>query len=336
MPFPVGARRGRPQVSDRRYVIIGGGAVGGALAAQLVGAGRDVVLVARGNHGRLIAERGLLVRRPTGTETVAIPVASSADGVTLTARDVLVLTTKTQDAEAALTEWASRPHAADLPIVTFQNGIATENRALRRFARVYGATIAIAASFLTDGEIVSPSLPPAVGAIWLGRHPSGADELATSIVADLSAAGFAAWATGDISAAKAAKLLNNVGNGLDLLTGEDDQRDRARAILREETLAVFAAAGIGLPPGGALDFHGVDFTVLPVAGHVPGRLSTWQSFARGASSEIDFLNGEIVLRARLHGVAVPLNERLQRLLADPTANRTLDELLGATHVTAAH
>jgi hypothetical protein len=54
--------------------------------------------------------------------------------------------------------------------------------------------------------------------------------------------------------------------------------------------------------------------VEPVPGHVGGRLSTWQSFARGTSSEIDYLNGEIVRLGRRHGVPTPVNERLQRLL----------------------
>ena len=317
-------------MSDRRYVIIGGGAIGGALAAQLVPAGHDVVLVARGEHGRSIAERGLTVRRPTGVDVVPVTVATSAAHVRLRPTDVLVLATKTQDAEAALVEWAWQPVdgggvAADLPIVTYQNGLATEDLALRRFSRVYGATIGIAASFTKPGEIVSPSLPPAVGVVWLGRYPSGLDDVARSLVDDLVGAGFQAWAVDEIRRSKAAKLLGNVGNGLDLLEGDDDERAAARAALRRESVEVLAAAGVGLPPGGTLAAATLD--ILPVEGHVAGRLSTWQSFARGTSSEVDYLNGEVVLLARRHGIAAPLNERLQRLLGDPSAERTAAALL---------
>ena len=46
-------------------------------------------------------------------------------------------------------------------------------------------------------------------------------------------------------------------------------------------------------------------------GRRPGG-STWQSLARGTPVEVDYLNGEIVLLARLHGVAAPVNELLQR------------------------
>ena len=42
--------------------------------------------------------------------------------------------------------------------------------------------------------------------------------------------------------------------------------------------------------------------------------SSWQSLARGTGSiEADYLNGEIVLLGRLHGVATPVNAALQRL-----------------------
>jgi 2-dehydropantoate 2-reductase len=51
-----------------------------------------------------------------------------------------------------------------------------------------------------------------------------------------------------------------------------------------------------------------------IDGERRGGGSTWQSLARGlGSTEADFLNGEIVLLGRLHGVATPVNGLLQRL-----------------------
>src|SRR5690606_6057783 len=42
--------------------------------------------------------------------------------------------------------------------------------------------------------------------------------------------------------------------------------------------------------------------------------STWQSVSRATGSiETDYLNGEIVLLGRLHGVPTPVNATLQRL-----------------------
>ncbi|MGH3339382.1 MAG: 2-dehydropantoate 2-reductase N-terminal domain-containing protein, partial [Propionibacteriaceae bacterium] len=55
-----------------RYIILGAGAVGGALGGRLVLAGRDVVLVARGNHLAALREHGLRLRTPN--EDVTHPV----------------------------------------------------------------------------------------------------------------------------------------------------------------------------------------------------------------------------------------------------------------------
>ncbi len=64
--------------------------------------------------------------------------------------------------------------------------------------------------------------------------------------------------------------------------------------------------------------------------------STWQSLQRGTGAiETDYLTGEIVLLGRLHGVATPANEALQRLAAEmaragePPASRTVDDVLRA-------
>ena len=50
--------------------------------------------------------------------------------------------------------------------------------------------------------------------------------------------------------------------------------------------------------------------------------STFQSLQRGAAEvETDYLNGEIVLLGRLHGVPTPHNARLQELARDVIEGR---------------
>jgi 2-dehydropantoate 2-reductase len=52
----------------------------------------------------------------------------------------------------------------------------------------------------------------------------------------------------------------------------------------------------------------------PVAGQARLGGSSWQSLARRAPSiETAYLNGEVVLLGRLHGIATPVNALLQRL-----------------------
>ncbi|NUU24463.1 MAG: ketopantoate reductase family protein, partial [Streptomycetaceae bacterium] len=54
--------------------------------------------------------------------------------------------------------------------------------------------------------------------------------------------------------------------------------------------------------------------LAPLHGAPRGGGSSWQSLNRGTGTiEADYLNGEIALLGRLHGVPTPLNDLLQRL-----------------------
>lgn len=60
----------------------------------------------------------------------------------------------------------------------------------------------------------------------------------------------------------------------------------------------------------------------PIAGAQRQGGSTWQSLARGAAAlETDYLNGEIALLGRLHGIPTPINEALQHFAAQAARKR---------------
>ena len=301
-------------MTANRYVVIGAGAVGATLAAELHEAGIATVLIARGAHLAALRAHGLRHRRPDGEHVVAVPVAAGPDEVELADGDVLVLATKAQDAEAAVAEWAWRPvKRADggtgvaaelLPILTLQNGLDAERVALRRFATVYGAVVWSPASYLTPGEVVSPAAP-AVGVVWVGRYPTGpdtgeGDAGLDGIAADLRAARHLTEVVDDVPGWKAGKLLSILPNALDALYAPSPLRDRAAGALRAEARSVYRAAGITpVEPATATALDLGLFHIHPAPGHT-GR-STRQSLQRGVPPETDFLNGEIVLLARLHG-----------------------------------
>ena len=92
-----------------RYIIIGAGAVGGTIGECLFQGGHEVVLVARGAHLDALRRYGLRLATPLGTEVLSIPAVSGPAELELRHDDVLILTTKTQDAEALLAEWAWQP-----------------------------------------------------------------------------------------------------------------------------------------------------------------------------------------------------------------------------------
>ncbi|MFT4212237.1 MAG: 2-dehydropantoate 2-reductase N-terminal domain-containing protein [Microbacterium sp.] len=297
-----------------RYLIVGAGALGALLAAQWEKAGVPAVLVARGRAFEAIAADGVRVRRPQGDEVVRVEVVDSIDAARPRAEDAVVLAVKAQDAEAALADIAWRPLTdggvvADLPILTLQNGLATEDAALRRFAQVVGVSVGIAASHLEPGVVVSPSWPT-IGVAWLGGYPSSLPEVERVHRAAFERAGYAAFVEPDIAAAKRRKLLGNLRNVVEVFDASEAEIDAAADGLRVEARAVFDT--LGLPVAGP--DPQVRLEIGEVPGHVPGRLSTWQSLQRGASVEGDYLAGEIVLLARRAGLDAPRTAAVQRAL----------------------
>lgn len=319
-----------------RYVIIGAGATGASLAAQLHEAGYDYVLVGRGRQAAVLQEHGLLYRRVSGETTVPLHVVTDTE---LTPDDVLVFTPKTQDLDAALAAWAWRPvrggglAASALPVVTLQNGLEAERLALRRFRRVLGASFHLPAAYVEPG-VVEVRSSPTIAVVLLGRYPSGPDPLADEIADAWNRSGYAVQVTDDITRWKAAKLLWNVNNAVDVLAGDEDAVAALKSALVDEARAVLTAAGVDIADAQAentIDRSG--FVVAPR--DKPGGMSTWQSFARADARghEVDFLNGELVLLARLHGVEAPLNEAIQELLGrsfdlrEPVGTHHVDEVL---------
>ncbi|WP_250285870.1 MULTISPECIES: rhodanese-like domain-containing protein [unclassified Frankia] len=343
-----------------RYVVIGAGAVGATVAAQLDGAGIAVVAVARGANLEVLRSQGLRYIRPDGDRRVALEVAGGPDEVDLRADDVLVLASKSQDSEALLQQWAWRPvdvhgsvrtAAEVLPVLLLQNGLDNARTALRRFATVIDAVVIIPSSHLRPAEVISPGAPIA-GAFYLGRAgrvPRGSDPVEPGptvtnpvvdpaverVAAELRRASFAVQVVADIARWKAGKLLGNLAYNLDALYAPSELRDTASAALVDEARAVFAAAGIeaaDVQTDGGLDLS--QLVVHDIPGHQRQGSSTWQSLARGGSVESDFLNGEIVLLARLHGLDAPVNAGVQQRIATASLTGTPPGGLGQADLAA--
>src|SRR5579875_1917744 len=119
-----------------RYIIYGAGAVGGTIAGRLQQAGRNVVMICRGEHLRVVRERGLTLRTPDGDHQLPVPAVGHPNELTFTPDDVVLLTMKANQTSAALDDLEAAG-GYDLPIVCCQNGVANETIAARRFRRVY-------------------------------------------------------------------------------------------------------------------------------------------------------------------------------------------------------
>ena len=300
-----------------RYIIIGAGAVGASIGARLFENGEDVVLVARGDHYRALREHGLRFATPAGERTLPIPTIDRPEPLTPGDDDVLILATKTQDSAAALDAWSGhvRHGGRSAPVILAQNGVENERLALRRFARVYAMCVWLPATHLEPG-VVQAQGTPITGVLHLGRYPHGQDDFVHDVARTLEKSGFRAPVRPDVMRWKYAKLLSNLTNSIQALCGPQHS-DEAEALydrVRAEGTAVLDAAGIAYASHEEQAPLRQLLKLQPVAGQSRGGGSSWQSLARGTGSiETDYLNGEIVLLGRLHGVPTPANETLRHL-----------------------
>jgi 2-dehydropantoate 2-reductase len=296
----------------RRYVIYGAGAVGGVIGGGLALGGHDVALIARGAHLDAVRANGLDFRHHGGRDVLQLAVVQDPAELELTGDDVVIMAMKTQHTEAALDVLAASA-PADIAVVCAQNGVENERLALRRFANVYGLAVLLPGSHLEPGIVVG-SGRPMFGVLDVGRYPLGTDDLAAEIAAALTEGNFRSEPSSAIMRHKYAKLQMNTGNSLDAACGRESRGSELRARAGAEALAVFAAAGIDAATKAEVAARRHGFTTAEVEGQSRSGSSSWQSLARGAGSiEADFLNGEIALLGRLHGVPTPVNQALQRL-----------------------
>lgn len=302
-----------------RFVILGAGAVGGTIGGRLADSGHDVVLVARGAHADALRAYGLRLATPERVISVELPVAESPAQLSLRDDDVLVLAAKTHQTVDLLDALPRR----DLPIVCAQNGVANERMALRRCPNVYGMVVMLPAVHLEPGRVDAQGTPYS-GLLDVGKYPAGVDATARAVARALSESGFVSKAVPDVMRWKYAKLLRNLGNAVEALCGHDLSRDDMSLVrdldrrARREAERCYRAAGIEWADDDEwVARRGNQVEYAPVEGRARSGGSTWQSLARGAASlEGDYLNGEIVLLGRLHGVGTPVNRMLQEVATE--------------------
>lgn len=328
-----------------RFVIYGAGAIGGAIGGRLHQSGHQVILIARGAHLEAMRRSGLLLRTPEGDFRLPVPAVGHPQEVEWQAGDVVILTMKTQDTDAALRDLESAA-GTSVPVICAQNGVENERMAARRFEHVYAMLVALPATFLVPGEVIA-SAAPLSGCLHAGVYPSGTDATIEAVCSALARSKFHALPATDAMGLKYRKLMLNLGNGLDVITGRmswgaGGQLGAITARLRDEAAACYAAAGIAATPQDEYARRVTDhYRAVEVGGQARGGSSTLQSVLRGHSTiEVDYLNGEIELLGKLHGIPTPYNTTVRRIATDfavrgvKPGSMPLDELVAIAKAAA--
>jgi len=309
-----------------RTGIFGAGSIGSYIGGMLAASGGDIVLVGRKTMGERLAQ-GVSLTRFDGTGRHAKPegYTFSADPAALADCDVILVCVKSVTTKEA-GETLAKIAKPDAVIVSLQNGIS--NAAMLREALAPRTVLAGMVGFNvaqigdsrfhrgTDGEIV------------IGAGP-GADALAVR----LNDAGIETGISDEIEAVQWGKLLLNLNNAINALSGLPLKRQLSMRAYRQvlaasmgEALAVLKAAGIRpatvgrAGPSLVIRVLGLpDWLFVRLAGSMlmideDATSSMAEDLARGRKPEIDWLNGEIVALGRKTGIATPVNERIVTLV----------------------
>jgi 2-dehydropantoate 2-reductase len=287
-----------------RIAIIGPGAIGGSIAAQLMQTGRhDVVLCSRRQLD------GLTVETPAGPLFVRPRVLTDPDAATPV--DWVLVTTKSY-AAADAAAWFDRLRHPGTPVAVLQNGV--EHR--ERFAAYLDAAHLVPVVVDLPAERASPTRIRQRGNGLLtvaddapGRALAGLFER-TIIEVRLD---------GDFKSAAWRKLCVNAAGVVSALLL------RPAAILRDAPLADIARAiiretiAVGRAEGAVLTDDIVETVLAREQAAPPDAINSLHADRlAGRPLEIDARNGAVVRLGRKHGIATPCNAMAVALLAAMT------------------
>ena len=296
-----------------KYLIIGAGGVGGALAAYMARAGLDVSLIARGAHLDVITANGLRVERSDGSAFTAWPHAFSEQAYTENP-DVIFLCVKGYSMPdiMPLLKRKAEPGTTVIPLLNIY-GTGGRIAAQLTGAAVADGCIYIAAQKKEPGVI---SMNGAIFRVVFGMR--GGEHVPEALVCtakDLKKAGISCILSDDIRRDAFRKFtfvsaMAACGQYYDAPAEEMQKPGAARDLftgLVRELCAAAEKSGISLPP----DMVEANLKILDAL--APDATTSMQrDIWAGGRSEIAGLIYEVPRIAAVCGASVPLYERLSK------------------------
>ncbi len=294
-------------------VVAGAGSIGSLLAAHLAQVADVTVLTRREEHAAALREQGL---RVSGRSDFTAPLAATADTAALPAdAELAILACKSTDLEPL----AARLQGA-LPtatVMTIQNGLGAEEIV----AAHGGWPLLSAVTFMSGTRHGDTHVEYVLDtATWIGPYRGTTEADAHRVAELIVAGGLKAEAFPDLRPAQWSKLIFNATvNGVAALTGlphdfhfaqTEGLSDLGHLVrdLVDEGKAVAAAAGVEL--------HDDPWEMNVLATrrghrHFPSMLEDVEAHR---PTEVELINGALVRAADQHGVEVPLQTALYRLV----------------------
>jgi 2-dehydropantoate 2-reductase len=328
-----------------RYVVMGSGAIGCHVGGRLAAGGSSVVFVARPGMATSLKDHGLVVSTLDGFRAELAPggltvAGSAAEAAPLAVDSPFILLCTKGGATSAAAADLGAAFPAGTPVLSLQNGV-------DNVARIRAAA---------PGLTAIPGMVPfnvtldsdAAGRITAHRATSGnlhAEDgpAMRAALADFAKAGLPLTLEADMAAIQWGKLLLNLNNPVNALSGlplreELVDRDyrRVLAALQTEAMAVMRLAGIQPGKAGAappwviphiLDLPTFAFSRIAasmLAIDAKARSSMSDDLQAGRETEIDDLCGAIVRLAGVSGGKAPKNAAMVALIRQHRSGQRID------------
>ena len=296
-----------------RVAVYGAGGIGAYFGGRLALTGVDVHLIARGAHLEALRRDRLRVRSTKGDFEIVLP--ATDDPADVGPVDFVLFTVKSRDTATAAARLEPLLHP-DTAVVTLQNGLGnTETIATTIGSRHTMGGVAYLLSTIADPGLVVHSGGPAT--LTFGELDGRRSDRAGQLLDALHAAGVDATLSDDIWRSVWDKFvficaLSGMTAAVRLPIGDirsvPESWQMFRDILREVS-AVAAAEGVVLSDAD-IERHEALAQSLE-----PGTFSSLHhDLTTGKRMELHALHGELVRRARTHGVGVPATEAVYAIL----------------------
>ncbi len=297
----------------KRIVVLGAGAVGCFFGGMLARAGKEVLLIARDNHVQAIKKNGLLMEFQDSQEYVAIEASSNIKDIATA--DLILCCVKSPDTEPVMREIKDliKPDAL---ILSLQNGVDNAERIAQVVPNhAISAVVYVATGMGGDGHVKHFGRGELIIG-QLGGHENISAELEQ--ICNLFVSAQIPCAVSDkIQRELWLKFLVNCSyNGISAIGqityGEMVQQESIRQLIKDLTAEFLMVA----------DQEKIEISLAEaqmaneqIAKTMAGqRSSTAQDLMRRKPTEIDYLNGLIVRKAKQHGLNVPNHQAIYALV----------------------
>ena len=297
----------------KKVAVIGAGAVGCFFGGMLARAGKEVTLIAREHQATAIKQNGLRMDCLSFKEIVAINATSNKEDISTA--DLVLCCVKSLDTDVAAKEIKSFIKA-DAIVLSLQNGVDNAERLSKILPNpVYPAVVYVATSMVDVSHLKHFGR----GELLIGDMSSNLQSSnSLRAIAELfQGAGVPCEVSSTIKRELWLKFLVNCSYNAISAIGQITYGDMVKQAeicqllesLTKEFLMVAHKEGVDI------SFEEAQAINQKIAVTMSGqRSSTAQDLMKGKPTEIEFLNGLIVRKAREFGISVPSHQAMYALV----------------------